>query len=385
MVYYKLETNDKAHANKITNVTWHNKDKKYNIIKYIKSEINTDNVYTLGLFRSVIMRNDRLLAFSPPKGLDKGAFMKKHPFEECIIEEYVEGTMINLFYDDNEWEISTRSRIGANLKMYKDKLPNPVTFRSMFLEACNNANFDFENLDQTMCYSFVLQHPNNRIVVPFTETKLYLVACYKLCNKETDFVSIQTIDIDSLKKNFADTSICYPKTYTNESYAELEMHYGSSETDYKIVGVMVKHTKSGDRTKFRNPNYEMVRKLRGNNPKEQYNYLVLRQENLVDKYLQYYPEETSQFNKYRKSIHSFTNQLFTYYVECYIKKQKKYNEFPYQYRHHMYAIHQIYIKKLRQLHDKITKGVVIEYVNKLPPAKLMFSINFQYRYNTQIS
>ena len=33
----------------------------------------------------------------------------------------------------------------------------------------------------------------------------------------------------------------------------------------------------GTRTKIRNNNYEVVRKLRGNQPKLQYNYLCLKQ------------------------------------------------------------------------------------------------------------
>ena len=50
------------------------------------------------------------------------------------------------------------------------------------------------------------------------------------------------------------------------------------------MGVIVYH-KSGVRTKFRNPNYEFVRQLRGNEPKKQYRYLVLRQQEKVMEYL----------------------------------------------------------------------------------------------------
>ena len=59
-------------------------------------------------------------------------------------------------------------------------------------------------------------------------------------------------------------------------------------TSYHIQGVVIK-TDDGARYKFRNPNYEHVRHLRGNQPKLQYQYLVLRQSGKVKEYLQYYP------------------------------------------------------------------------------------------------
>ena len=54
------------------------------------------------------------------------------------------------------------------------------------------------------------------------------------------------------------------------------------------MGIIVKH-ENGDRTKFRNPNYEHVKKLRGNNSKLQFQYLTLHKE-MINEYLKYYPE-----------------------------------------------------------------------------------------------
>ena len=49
--------------------------------------------------------------------------MEKYPItnnkkDNCYAEEFVEGTMINLFYDDtiDDWVICTKSKVGA--KMY---------------------------------------------------------------------------------------------------------------------------------------------------------------------------------------------------------------------------------------------------------------------------
>ena len=50
----------------------------------------------------------------------------------------------------------------------------------MFSEASEKNNFNMNQLDKKYNYSFVLQHPRNRIVVPFSKPQLYLVKVYEI-------------------------------------------------------------------------------------------------------------------------------------------------------------------------------------------------------------
>ena len=56
--------------------------------------------------------------------------------KDCIVAEICEGSMINMFWDKyaNDWEIMTRSNIGARCKFNQD---NDITFRFMFLDTLN--------------------------------------------------------------------------------------------------------------------------------------------------------------------------------------------------------------------------------------------------------
>ena len=361
---------------KLNSNMWRHNNKTYQIIRYDKNFLANDRYDTVGLFRSVIIRDGNIISFSPPKAMEQERFIQTYLPEECIAQEYVEGTMINLFYDkeNSEWEIATRSSIGGKMTFYTNgKVNNTDTFRYMFLEACNHVNIDFDSLSKHYIYSFVLQHPNNRIVTPFSEMKIYLVACYQIQG-----LMIKSMNIEEMKELFRDTNISYPKNYSFSTFHEIKDIYASANTDYKEVGVMIYH-KSGVRTKFRNPNYEMVRQLRGNQPKKQYRYLVLRQQGKVGEYLKYYKEDSKEFLNYRNQIHIFTKQLHENYFNCYIKKTKKLKDFPFQYRSHMFTIHQDYLTNLRPKRKHISKDYVINYINTLHPSKLMFSLNYNLR------
>ena len=82
------------------------------LLKYNKNDLNVTNQKTLGLFRSVILHNDKIISFSPPKSIDNETFLAD-AFDSkttYLIEEFVEGTMINMFYDKN-----TQLRVKYNI------------------------------------------------------------------------------------------------------------------------------------------------------------------------------------------------------------------------------------------------------------------------------
>jgi hypothetical protein len=145
------------------------------------------------------------------------------------------------------------------------------------------------------------------------------------------------------------------------------------------MGVVFKNILTGERTKKRNPVYEQIKQLKGNQPKILYRYLCLRKEGKVSEYLEYFPEHKNECNKLRQQLHDFTNTLFLNYKNCYIKKQKPLTEFPVQYRHHMFSIHQIYRNELLSKKLFVTNRTVIDYVNKLHPSQQMYALNYNMR------
>ena len=354
---------------------------EYRVIKYDKQMLHPELIGTYGLCRSIVVDgNNKVVSFAPPKSIPYDVFSNMYAnnySSPLIAQEFVEGTMINVFWDNTRelWEITTRSTIGASSSFYKPS--KNKTFRGMFHEAVAKNNMDISLLDRNMCYSFVLQHPDNRIVVPFKTAQLYLAAVYSIDNTYEN-VRIKTHDIYEVHKcdAFSMTTVKVPRKYEWAAYSELIGQFGSLNTPFRQVGVVIYNVETGERTKIRNPVYERVRHLRGNQPKIQYHYLCLRAEGKVGEFLKYYPENNAMFLGFRDQVHGFTNTLFRNYISCYIKKERPLIEFSPQFRTHMFNLHQIYITQLKENKQFITNLIVINYVNGVHPTLLMHSLNY---------
>ena len=358
---------------KVKSVVSHNSKIQYNIVSYNKDMLTADTISTYGKYRSVIINEvGAVVGFAPPKSIAPETFMATHPVvnENMVAEEFVEGTMLNVFFNAGVWEVATKQTIGANVRFYTN---NVDTFYSMFLDAMQTTGLTLDMLDKKNSYSFVLQHPKNRIVVPFQNATLYLVAVYQITLvEETNMYDIVSVSIPAALTSCVKT----PERYDGwDTYEDLIQHYASINTPYECLGFMMRDPLTGERAKIRNPVYERVRHLRGNQPKLMYHYLCLRKEGKVGEFLSYFPEHKSAFASYRNQMHAFTQNIFQYYIQCYMKKMNPLSEFPPQYRPHMFNLHRTYIDILKEQHQHITKVFVIAYVNSLHPSQQMYWLN----------
>jgi len=346
-------------------------DVTYDVIKYKKETLTSDNIATYGLCRSVFLnKKQHIVSFAPPKSMPFLLFQQNYPFktDDIIAEEFIEGTMINVFWDDY-WEIATRSTIGADNKFYLSK--NSKTFYIMFQEALQSCCLNLDDLNKAYCYSFVLQHPENRIVIPFEKPQLYLVAVFKI-SPDTSYI-IQSAALNTHGLGLNSSTVKFPQSIDFENYVNLKEQF--ENTDSYTVGVIIKNNRTGERTKIRNMTYEKVRRLRGNQPKLKYHYLCLQQEDTVAEYLYHFPESKEEFTLFRDEVHCFTKKLYTTYVACFITKTQLLSELSFTFKNHLYTLHHLYLNTLKRNNLKITLAHVISVVNLMPPGLLMRSLD----------
>lgn len=341
------------------------------ILRYEKEFLNQENICTLGLFRSVIIHDGKVVGFAPPKSISvlDNCFTKYS--DEVRYEEYVEGTMINLYYHNEDWKIATRSNIGANNKFFRDS----PTFNKLFHEIADEGVLPFDKLNKKYSYSFVIQHPKNRIV---SNPKKRLVLCDIFrCNQDFTVEHIPVLN-DWYRNPELYHFIDIPRVYNVRSFDEAIMKFAnpSHTTDFNIMGFVMRL--GNRRAKYRNPEYEFARLLRGNHPKIQFQYFNLRKTGKVKQFLKYYPEYSDAFSIYRKEIHYFTQTLHKYYIDCFIYKTQTLDKYSHEYKPHLYKLHNDYLNILRPNGEKMSYGYVISYVNNLEPERLMFAVNYKH-------
>uniref|UniRef100_A0A6C0F8X2 T4 RNA ligase 1-like N-terminal domain-containing protein n=1 Tax=viral metagenome TaxID=1070528 RepID=A0A6C0F8X2_9ZZZZ len=354
----------------------------FTIIKYNKKNLTIDNENSVGLFRSVIMNDDNIVAFAPQKSVNYNNFIAQHEFNDCYITEYVDGTMINIFYNNKKldengettpgWEFCTRSNIGAKCRY---NLDTQKTFYDMFLDACIEEKLDFNILNKECCYSFVLQHPDNKIVKHIEKPKLILTRVYSF-NSENEIFDVteeeKNIDIDT------------PRTLYNinknvSNWLDFTELCSGENLPFDEVGFVI-YNKEGVRTKIRNIAYEKVKRLKGNLQKMFLQYLTLRKSGQLRNFLRYFPEYKDNFELYKQKLYKWTYQLFDHYVDTFILKKKRLKECPFEFKPILYNIQKEYLEMLKPNNKKITFKYLTGYVHDcIPPKKLMFCINYPLR------
>ena len=137
------------------------KDLGLYIVKYNKNKADIEDPEIMKCRGLVCeMETNKIVGVPTFKSKQIESVLENEEFSNFKCEEFIDGTMINLFYYKggkyDGWLISTRSTIGANCRWTSEK-----TFSELFNEA---KSFDYEPFDKDYTYTFVLQHPDNRIV-----------------------------------------------------------------------------------------------------------------------------------------------------------------------------------------------------------------------------
>jgi hypothetical protein len=384
---FKECVNEEAQTSlKVSKVEYTSKNNQfYKVIRYDKSVLTHDMVSITGICRSIIVNSaNKVVSFAPPKCIKTDDFISKYqePIADSLIaEEFVEGTMMNVFWDetaglDGAWEIATRNSVGGDISV--DKTSNTTRFRKLFIEALKQSNLELNSLERRYCYSFVLQHPENKIVVPVVKPQLYLIELYEIVNTEDFTTNVFPLDKNVVEKmkDFQGTNVRFPEKYTGwKTLDDLKDKYASMNTPYDIMGVVIRDPTTNERCKLRNPNYEFCKNIKGVEAKRQYQYLCLKKEGKMKAFLEEMPAYRTDFSKFRKNVHDFTKQLYSNYISCYIKKELHGSEYPVEYRQHMFELHKQYTTVLKPKGEHINFKVVIDYVNNLDPGRLFYTLS----------
>ena len=335
----------------------------------------------LNCCRGTILERSSLepICYTFQKRLTYDNFKELVTYSNISIYQYYDGTMINLYYYNNNWCYSTKGILDADQSKWRTDL----SFRQLFENTCQ---LDYQMMDTNYCYSFVLQHQTNRIISNIKKNRVILVL---VRNRKTgELIDLANLS-NSLGKNIEPAKRISILTI-GRGYDYLEDYV--NQMNYNQAGVIIYgntdgsdktgrsfHQKHQLRTRLMSTDYLKAAKLRGNYQSLEKNLLLLDYSQTKD-YLTYFPEDKEYTQYLRHTINDIVNQLLYYYQQINIYKQ--YIEIPPHLRKTVHLLHDLYKSRLalKLKYPSITHKIVKAYVHNLNVDILLHLINTHYYY-----
>lgn len=196
-------------------------------------------------------------------------------WDSARIQEKLDGSIIKLWYDSNEWRISTNGMINA----FEADLGTSVVYNSygdLFIKACEKNGLDFNTLDINNTYMFELVSPFNMQVVDYGSIDIYLIGIRN--NNTMEEISISDIEIN-VKKPYE-----YKVKKDLNSLIEIANKFGTDKEGFVVVD------KNFNRVKIKGDAYVKAHYLNNNNAISDKKILELVLQGEIDEFITYLPQ-----------------------------------------------------------------------------------------------
>ena len=241
----------------------------------LEKDTNKVVCYTLPKINKVNIMDEEIINKINNSIKDNSEIENNFDWNTIKVEESIDGSHIRLYYYGDKWCISTTRMVDAS----KSRWGNRKSYYEMFMDAYNNIKndkFNFDNLDKEYCYGFVLQHPDNEIVVEYNRASLVHVVTRSL--KSNNYLEEVDMDIGCVK----------PNKFDIDSYTRL-LKICYLEEEFETEGYIIKD-KLNNRYKIKSKNYISYKELKGNYNDELFHFFILRKDSRVQEYLYKFPK-----------------------------------------------------------------------------------------------
>jgi hypothetical protein len=345
-------------------------EQPFALIRYVKGKSNLALPHVRA-FRSVVwdVIKNVPVSVAPQKSVD-GEGLPAESVTDFTIERFMDGVMICGFFDNynNTWRFHTRSTLNANCRFYSQT----KSFRQMFEEAVSvTSNWPafLASLNTSLNYTWVLQHPENRIVVAVQTPKIYCV---------------QTLSIsESGALTYVDrTNVQKLVDVTSWSNLLERLAMDNARFKHNFHGYVVKGA-DGKRWKIRGLAYNRVRQLRGNSARRDFLWLSMWRNNTLRDYLTLYPEERVQANNIVDRWKQITSSVHHIYTDVFKARSMQKTAIPPKYRPFVFGLHNLYINELKPQNKTVDWATVLSFMNGRDTAQALYAINWEVRQQNQ--
>ncbi len=339
------------------------------IIRYMKGRSDM-SVPHVRAFRSVVWDTleNRPASVTSYKSHDGEVLPTDQPVTSFDLEYFLDGVMIGMFWDkyNNMWRIHTRSTLDARCRYFSQT----KTFATMFTEAIGEHRETMEkSLNTNTSYTWILQHPENRIVVPVTTPRAYCVQGVTLSgNGGVTITAVPDAAFPAPKVQLP--VLTWDKI--RDMLADWNRRFG-----HGIQGLVAK---SGfDRYKVRTTGYNTVRRRRGNSARRDFLWLSEWRAGTLPAYLSVFPEERTMANTTIARWKQATNEVYHWYVCIFKARDTPKHHIPPKYRPLVYGLHNEYMNTLKPAGKSVDWKACLNFMNGRDTAQMLFVMNWDLR------
>ena len=289
------------------------------------------------------------------------------------VEDFVDGFMMNAWVQNGELKIATRTCMGGENAFYSD-----MTFGQMFKDCLekttlNNLDGLRDVLEQlrssenavSAFVSFVVQHPEHRIVAKTVAPNMYTV--HTGLSMADGSVSIFERSVNWPEALSALRISTYPqKILAKDDEVEVLLRNTAAQRGWRWQGLVFKDGKGG-RWRMRTPTYTLLRQLRGSESTPMERFFRLRADRKVVEYLKHYKEESDTFWQYEETLRARTSDVFSAYVDVHKAHVVAFKDLPAAARPAVFLLHTKWRDELRPKGFSVRLQNVIQVVNSLRP------------------
>lgn len=220
----------------------------------------------------------------------------------CEASQKIDGSLIGVWYDEmTGWHVSTSGNIDAEDAPIN--ISNINNYRELFNIAWGD--LDLNILDKKNTYMFELVSPYTRIIVPYNETKLYLLA---IRNNET-LKEISRSELPIIAKQLFGDKIEVPKSFLCNNIEEVQNAVNKLTEDNEHYEGFVLCDKYFNRVKMKSSTYMDLFFIKGEGIFSDKKILQLILDEQDDDILGHFPEYTDDFNRIRHGLCLFIAHL----------------------------------------------------------------------------
>lgn len=205
------------------------------------------------------------------------------------VQEKIDGSIIKLWYYNGQWRISTNGTINAFNAELQLKNETMNSYGDLFASVFPIDVYGI--LDKGYTYMFELVSPLNKVVIPYSETKIYHIGT-------RDNFTLNELDVD--------IEIEKPRQYNLFSLDDClnsAEQLPFNEEGYVVVDA------NYNRVKIKSPAYVAAHHLKNNGVITNERIVDMIRVNGQDDFLSYYPEYKEQFEYVLEKIIIFKNKL----------------------------------------------------------------------------